>query len=179
MLSPFDIHQTLPRWRVHFAPAAWARPKPAGRADWDKIVSWHKGRSLEPGTPFLLDHDAKYDRFLNRFFTSSLMLVRAPRTRIAYAQDIARFLTFLLRISSDTQSWTGVNQEHRRSYYYWRNLDAEGPRVKASTWNREVASLSQFYNWAERSGYVSQSPPLDPNVRRLCWHILVGIPTRS
>lgn len=153
--AAIDLSTPNSRWIAHvFTPTSQYGPPPRAQAD---IARWYSDRGLPVHTPFLLSPVGEYDLELNSFFRNIVMVVRAPRTQEAYARDLARFLTFLGRIAPN-HTWKTVTEEHRRFYYHWRNLDERGPRVSASTWNREVASLTKFYAWALQQGFVQHSP---------------------
>ena len=83
-------------------------------------------------------------------------LVR-PNTQVGYARDIAGFLTFLWS-SRGKRSWRDAAESDHLAYLYWRRSDPDGPRVAASTWNREVAAVNRFYRWAVQVGYLQSSP---------------------
>jgi hypothetical protein len=112
--------------------------------DWD---DWLRREDVLPRTPFLISPGCEYDVALNEFFRDSPIAARAPRTLEAYASDLARFLNFLWLARGD-KSWRDVTAADHLAYLSWRRRDAAGPRVAGSTWNREVAAVSQFYEWA-------------------------------
>lgn len=112
---------------------------------------------LRPGTPYLLSPEYVYDVELNEFFQDVRMLAGASNTQIGYARDIAGFLTFLWS-SRGKRSWRDASEFDHLAYLYWRRSDPDGPRVAASTWNREVAAVNRLYQWAVRVGYLQSSP---------------------
>jgi site-specific recombinase XerD len=124
---------------------------------------------IRDGTPFLIAPDGSFDETLNMFFLSFGMVMASPHTQEAAARDLARFLDFLWfhRPSvTDGQSgglprprtWRDAVETDRRAFEWWRCRDESGPLVAASTWDREVASVSGFYRWALRHGHITVSP---------------------
>ena len=137
------------RWRLWFLTSSAHVISPGGAAPAD-----------ERGRPFILAPDGTYDIDLNEFFLSVQMQFRSPHTLEAYARDLCGFLSFVSAYRSSTRAeiWRNVGRDDRRSYAFWRNESPEGPRVSGSTWNRGVAAVSQFYQWASEEGHVLQSP---------------------
>src|SRR5262245_59648861 len=89
----------------------------------------------------------------------------AQRTQVGYARDVAAFLTFLWRARGG-RSWRDACEADHLAYLEWRRRDASGPRVAGATWNREVAAVNQFYEWASRNGHVQSNPIPQANRRR-------------
>ena len=52
------------------------------------------------------------------------------------------------------------------AYLVWLRWAEAGPRVDASTWDREVAAVNRFYRWQIRAGNV-QVNPVPQRERRL------------
>jgi len=117
---------------------------------------WVRDEGIEPGTPFLVSPDFTYDVELNDYLTRQLV-TQAPKTREAIARDLASFLTFLSR-SRGGRSWRDATEDDHLAYLIWRRRDPSGPTVQGSTWDREVATVNQFYWWAVRKGYVTAHP---------------------
>ncbi|AQU70252.1 hypothetical protein BBN63_32800 [Streptomyces niveus] len=112
---------------------------------------------LEVGTPFLISPLFEYDVVLNGFFQSPGMRMRAVNTQFGYARDLAAFLTFLWA-SRRRKGWRDAVEEDHLAYLVWRRRDDDGPRIAGATWNREVAGVDAFYQWAVRSGHVPTGP---------------------
>ncbi|MEE6168587.1 MULTISPECIES: tyrosine-type recombinase/integrase [unclassified Mycolicibacterium] len=149
------------RWQVRLTPTRLRVPRrsqsfvdvlPAG--EWG---AWLARSGVRPGTPFLLSPDYTYDVELNEFFQNVRLLASASNTQVGYARDIAGFLTFLWS-SRGKRSWRNADESDHLSYLYWRRTDPDGPRVAASTWNREVAAVNRLYQWAVGVGYLQSSP---------------------
>ena len=151
----------LCRWQVRLTPARLPSPgKPHSfvadlpGGEWG---DWLVQSGLRPGTPYLLSPDYVYDVELNEFFQDVRMLASASNTQVGYARDIAGFLTFLWS-SRGKRSWRDASESDHLAYLYWRRSDPDGPRVAASTWNREVAAVNRLYRWAVHVGYLQSSP---------------------
>ena len=149
------------RWQVQLTPARLPSPgKPRSFVDDPPAGEWGEwlvDAGLRPGTPYLLSPDYVYDVELNEFFQDVRMLGSAPNTQVGYARDIAGFLTFLWS-SRGKRSWRDAAESDHLAYLYWRRSDPDGPRVAASTWNREVAAVNRLYQWAVQVGYLQSSP---------------------
>ena len=122
--------------------------------DWD---DWLRREDLLPGTPFLISPGFEYDVVVNGFFADVPMAASSQRTREGYARDLAAFFNFLW-LARDARSWRDATAADHLAYLQWRRRDPAGPRVAGSTWNREVAAVSQFYQWAVGCGHVRLNP---------------------
>lgn len=105
----------------------------------------------------MLDPVFRFDMQLNAFFRSPGMVSASWNTQAAYARDLAMFLTFLWT-GREGVDWRDVTSEDHLAYRAWRRLDEDGPRVSASTWDREVASVNRFYRWQVSAGAVDVNP---------------------
>lgn len=108
------------------------------------------------GVPYLIDPLGQYDVILNDFFATELTNA-PPTTQAAYAYDLKRFLMFLWDNRAQ-RSWRDATPGDRAAYKHWRLFDPAGPRVEATTWDREVATVNQFYRWAVGRGHTSCNP---------------------
>ena len=97
--------------------------------------------------PFLVSPALEYDIDLNRYFLRPAMVGAAQDTRLAAAGDLCRFLRFLHE-SRGGKSWRDAQEDDHAAFLYWRRFDPAGPRVAASTWNRELALVNGFFTWA-------------------------------
>lgn len=98
----------------------------------------------------------RYDVDLNDYFATRL--VDQPlTTQSAAAYDLKRFLKFLWDNRNRT-SWRVATAEDRAVFRHWRVSDAAGPRVDLVTWDREVATVNQFYVWALNHGHAKWNP---------------------
>jgi Phage integrase, N-terminal SAM-like domain len=151
---------TTGRWRVCLTPAtprlsvAETLVERRWLEDWD---DWLRREDLLPGTPFLLSPGFEYDVVVNGFFADVPMAASSQRTREGYARDLAAFFNFLW-LARDGRSWRDAAAADHLAYLQWRRRDAAGPRVAGSTWNRDVAAVSQFYQWAAGCGHVRVNP---------------------
>jgi len=122
----------------------------AGLDDW--LDAW----GVPEGQPFLIGPGGRYDLGLNRYFT--VWLAHAPaNTQAAHARDLRTFLNFLWSAREGT-GWRDASPEDRVAYEWWRRRDENGPRVQDSTWDREVATVNQFYVWAVAQHLVASNP---------------------
>jgi integrase len=148
-------------WRVHFTRRQLMMPRNCRplleSLPMNVVPGWLDHEGIEDGAPFLVSPDGRYDADLNSYF----LLNPAPEnTHAAIAYDLAGFLTFLCchRNPVGTRGWRDVNADDRVAYHRWRRVDESGPRVRGSTWAREVATVNSFYRWAVESGFVEQNP---------------------
>lgn len=122
------------------------------------VASWESRLPVIPErTPFLLSPDFGYDSQLNAFFYSSEMLPFSLSTRIGYANDLGRFLTFL-SANRGGRDWRDCTENDHLAFHRWRREDKRGPRVSASTWNREVSGVNRFYIWQLKQQAVRVLP---------------------
>lgn len=145
-----------PRFRRHlWGAAAGAVPPPLRPG----LVT--PSDRLEAGAPFILGPDGSFDVGLHRTLGDVRFLQLGASTRLNYADDLVAFLNFLW-FSRGRKSWEHSDAEDREAYYRFRNLDPDGPLVAPSTWNREVASVSLFYQVAISRGLVEGTESWDP-----------------
>ena len=142
----FFTRRRLPRPRVN------APPLPTG----GNLDAWLDDHDVLDGSPYLLDPTGHYDVELNRYFLGYLSAAPADTQR-ACAYDLKRFLAFLWDNRGGC-SWRQATSEDRAAYQRWRLVDPRGPRVEPTTWDREVATVNQFYLWAVHHGLVAVNP---------------------
>lgn len=123
-------------------------------SDW---TQWRTAQGIPVGTPYLIAPTCEYDVQLNAFFYSVDMLGARLSTRVGYARDLKGFLDFLY-FGRDGRTWRDATEEDHRAYLIWRREDPVGPRISASTWDREVAAVNRFYRWQVERGHVRVSP---------------------
>ncbi len=123
----------------------------------DDLDTWLDERDVPEGTPFLISPELEYDIDLNRYFLAPVMAAAAQNTRLAAAGDLCRFLRFLAACRGG-RSWREAGEDDHAAYLHWRRFDRAGPRVAASTWNRELALVSGFFAWAVRQGLLARNP---------------------
>ncbi|MEV0888562.1 site-specific integrase [Streptomyces microflavus] len=149
-------------WRVHFTrrDAPWPRAATALMeelselfARLDTVLDTH---GVPEGQPFLIGPDGGYDVALNRYF--SVWKAHAPwNTQAAHARDLRTFFNFLWSSRGGCR-WRDATAEDRAAYEWWRRRDERGPRVEDSSWDREVATVNQFYVWAISQDLVRGNP---------------------
>lgn len=145
------------RWRM------WFTSRTAAQRAGPETRNWLDEVDMPERQPFLIGPDGTFDIELHFFFGDFPFIRFSSDTQEAMARDMVRFFDFLYRarrhsITNKTRGWRDVIPDDRAAYFKWRNVDPKGPRVAASTWNREVATLNTFYQWAERHEFVEQSP---------------------
>jgi hypothetical protein len=113
----------------------------------DDLDAWLDAEDVPDGAPFLVSPGLEYDIDLNRYFLRPAMVGAAQNTRLAAAGDLCRFLRFLHE-SRGGKSWRDAQEDDHAAFLYWRRFDPAGPRVAASTWNRELALVNGFFAWA-------------------------------
>jgi site-specific recombinase XerD len=143
---------------VFFTRRALPRPKAAGPllSELGDLDEWLDDHDVLDGTPFLIDPTGRYDSALNRYFQVH-MSAEPLNTQAAAAYDLKRFSVFLWE-NRGGKTWREATPEDRAAYKHWRLMDSRGPRVELVTWDREVATVNQFYRWALRQGYVAANP---------------------
>ncbi len=151
------------RWRVVLTRRGTPRlskllpdvAEPGGPAD--DLDAWLDAEDVPDGTPFLVSPGLEYDIDLNRYFLRPAMIGAAQNTRLAAAGDLCRFLRFLHE-SRDGKSWQEAGEDDHAAFLYWRRFDPAGPRVAASTWNRELALVNGFFTWAAGQQLMPANP---------------------
>lgn len=123
----------------------------------DDLDAWLDERDVPEGTPFLISPALEYDIDLNRYFLAPVMAGAAQNTQLAAAGDLCRFLRFLAECRGG-RSWRDAGEDDHAAYLHWRRFDPAGPRVAASTWNRELAMVSGFFGFAVRQRLVAGNP---------------------
>lgn len=108
--------------------------------------------------PFVLGADGGYDLRLNRYFRAlPTMCVRSTSSWQQYASELvvwARFLSERRR----TTIWDADPDDVVAFHAARRGGATPADRVSASTWNRSVAALSKFYEWAVTEQHVDRNP---------------------
>jgi len=125
----------------------------------DGVEGWLDERDIPDRLPFLVSPTLEYDSVLNGYFLTPTMVGAAENTQLAAAGDLCRFLNFLWSARGKS-SWQDATEADHVAYLYWRRADPDGPRVAASTWNRELALVNGFYAWALRRSHVAATPIL-------------------
>ncbi|MCX4776819.1 tyrosine-type recombinase/integrase [Streptomyces sp. NBC_01264] len=145
-------------WRVFFTRRGLPRPKTECDLlpELGDLDGWLDEWRIEDGSPYLIDPLRRYDVDLNDYFVTEL--ANEPvTTQEAVAYDLKRFLKFLWD-NRRRRSWKVATSEDRAAFKHWRVTDIAGPRVELTTWDREVATVNQFYRWAVRKGHAAWSP---------------------
>ncbi|MFB7475575.1 integrase [Kitasatospora sp. NPDC056184] len=151
----FHTRRTLPR-------PQW--PDPLIDILWD-LDEWLDDHAVLDGQPFLISPLGRYDVELNSYFATAL--AASPEdTQRAAASDLKLWLTFLW-ISRGRKDWRRATPEDRAAYKQWRTADPRGPHVDWTTWDREVATVNSFYQWAvhPRRAYAAENPIIQREAR--------------
>jgi site-specific recombinase XerD len=125
-------------------------------AELGDLDDWLDERRVGDGSPYLIDPLGRYDVDLNDYFLTELAN-EPTTTQEAAAYDLKRFLKFLWD-NRGGRRWKVATAEDRAAFKHWRVGDIVGPRVELTTWDREVATVNQFYIWAVRQGHVARNP---------------------
>lgn len=113
---------------------------------------------VRDGIPFVLGADGRYDFELNRFIRELPSWgVRSPHSVEAYARDLMVFGRFLSVCRGGRSVWEG-GPEDLRAFKRARRPGPGGEGVAASTWNRFIAALDKFVEWALAEGLLVADP---------------------
>jgi len=109
------------------------------------------------GQPFVLGPDGAYDLNLNRFLRElDGWGVRSAHTVVAYARDLMLFARFLHERRGGRSLWR-ADQEDLRAYKRARR-HTPGFEVSAATWNRFLAALDKWVEWALYERLLTERP---------------------
>lgn len=109
------------------------------------------------GQVFALGPDGSYDVELNRFFRElDGWGVRSPNSVRAYARDLVLFGRFLAERRGGKSIW-GAAQQDLRAYRRARRSGGPGA-VSARTWNRFIAALDKWVEWAVYEKLIEAAP---------------------
>jgi site-specific recombinase XerD len=150
-----ENHWRLQVIRRGLTPLSALLPEATGVAD--DLDDWLDREDIPDGIPYLISPELEYDIDLNRYFLRPALVGASRNTQLAAARDVRRFLDFLW-CARGGLGWRDAAEADHDAYWYWRRQDPAGPRVAASTWNRELSMLNGFYAWAARRGMVTASP---------------------
>ena len=108
--------------------------------------------------PFVLGPDGSYDLRLNRYFRAlPTMCVRSTSSWQQYASELVVWARFLGESRRRT-IWDADPDDVVAFHAARRGGATPADRVSASTWNRSVAALSKFYDWAATEQHVDRNP---------------------
>jgi site-specific recombinase XerD len=146
-------------WRVFFTKRRLPQPRAVVPlvGELGDLNRWLDECGLLDDAPFLLGPDGSYDVVLNGYFTGVWLRGSPKNTQAAVAYDLKKWLDFLAS-SRDRPTWRDATTEDRAAFEQWRRKDPRGPRVASTTWDREVATVNGFYQWAVRQGHAARNP---------------------
>ncbi|MQA35927.1 hypothetical protein [Modestobacter roseus] len=123
-----------------------------------------KGAGIRVGTPILVAPDHRVDPRLVAFFNSLDFSGLALTSRQTYAYEYKWWSEFLERFHT---TWDFATEADFAAYKVWRTDPTVHPPaqtrkdkrwVEGATWVKCVAALDRLYAWAEKKGYVEESP---------------------
>lgn len=107
---------------------------------------------LIPRMPFVLCDDGAYHPYLNRFLRSLPATgCPSPNTWKAYAQDIVTFALYLR-----TAKVKDLLEAEVSDVFDYKIVRRR--RQQAQSWNRSLAALENFYDWAVSEGLMAKPP---------------------
>jgi site-specific recombinase XerD len=107
--------------------------------------------------PFILGSDGSYDRSINAYL-AELAAHLTPGTVRAYAFDLLTWLRFLAEHRRDLESLWDATSTDVGAFYDARRSGPVGRRIAASTWDRQIGSLSRLFEWGRYRGLVNENP---------------------
>ncbi|MFD1540186.1 tyrosine-type recombinase/integrase [Nonomuraea guangzhouensis] len=114
--------------------------------------------NVDEDQPFILGPDGSYDLQLNRCLRElDGWGVRSENGRLAYSRDIMLFCRFLHESRGGKSIWE-CDGADLRAYKVVR-LRTPGPhQVTVGTWNRSIAALDKWVQWAIYEGLLAGEP---------------------
>jgi site-specific recombinase XerD len=114
---------------------------------------------IHPGMPFVLDHDGHPVTALNLWLRSLPTTgVPAPKSWLAYAGDVVAWLRFLGQRDVGLFDEVIVLRDALAAYHAERRMGELDRRLAPASWNRAVAAIARFYDWAHDQGLVEAVP---------------------
>lgn len=131
--------------------------------EWIDLTQREEALGLGPEVPVLLDPQGHADVRLIRFFRRSRYAALARSTREAYALDLRLFLNFLALRET---RWDEASSDDLADFEQWRRRDPSNPaRIGGARWNRALAALRLFYDWAAQQRLISGNPVVTRSVQ--------------
>ena len=153
------------------------------REDWNSN-GYLRDIWTDPSAVFILDPLGGFDAELNEYFSGADTIHLSPSTKLDYARDVARFCTFMWNAREPKQgrrlTWKDATPADRMAFYRFRNTVVDGPRVKPSTWAREVVAVAGLYRTALDREWIAEDPilrrPSRSSSRRSPWGVQADVP---
>jgi site-specific recombinase XerD len=124
-----------------------------------EIPVWPSEPQLQPvkdGMPFILGSDGSYDCSVNAYL-AELTAHLTPGTVRAYAFDLLMWLRFLAEHRGLESPWDATPADVG-AFYEARRCGPVELRIAASTWDRQIGSLSRLFEWGRDRGLVDENP---------------------
>lgn len=153
------------QWTLHWPDQNRARSVSAHPLlqAWAGLAQRETELGLGPEVPVLLDPHGYPDARLIRFFRRSRYAALARSTREAYVLDLRLFLNFLVLRGT---RWDQACPDDLADFEHWRRRDPANPeRIGGARWNRALAALRLFYDWAVQQRLIPGSPVVTRSVR--------------
>ena len=114
---------------------------------------------IASGMPFVLDDDGRPAVDLNRWLRSLPTTgVAAAKSWEAYARDLVAWRRFLHQRGMDLCHDVGALRVAVADYHGDRRMGEPARRLAPSSWNRAIAAIARFYEWANAEGLVDAVP---------------------
>lgn len=128
---------------------------------------------IPSGMPFLLDDDGVPVEVANRWLRSLPTTgVPAAKSWVAYGEDLKAWAQFLRARSLQLIDDPGLLVEAVAAYHADRRMGPLDRRLAETSWNRAVAAIARFYEWAQTEGMTTGSrfpTARSPSVAKLPW----------
>lgn len=114
---------------------------------------------IPAGMPFVLDDDGAPVTILNRWLRFLPTTgVPAPKSWAAYASDLVAWRRFLHQRNLDVIGDIADLRDAIAAYHAERRMGELSRRLAPSSWNRAIAAIARFYEWAHAGGLVAEVP---------------------
>jgi integrase len=145
-------------WRVIWVPDGL--PRTSSRQPilerWGDLKQREEDVGVRPGDPIFLSPEHRVDWRLSLYAQSRTFRRYTAETRRNYVTDLRLFFTFLTRRSLE---WMEATSDDVEDYEDWRRFADENRKpIGGTKWDRELAALNSFYNWATKNHYMEQTP---------------------
>jgi integrase/recombinase XerD len=115
----------------------------------------------DDGRPFLLDSEMQWELEPNAFLTSMSIVsgtTSSPRTWRSYAYQLADWLSFCGKVGLGWRFVTELNIATYRNILASEASSQTGRPLKRSTINHKLSVICQFYQFAQKKGWINALP---------------------